>query len=265
MGKKGTDVAREASSLVLLDDHFASIVQAVRLGRRIYDNLQKAISYVITIHIPIVLLVLIPSLFPSIPILLFPIHIVFMELIIDPVCSVAFESEGEEEGIMQRPPRNKTEKLIGWRKQMSSLAEGALLFFILIIVYWLARYQSPQEAFIRSAVFSTLILANVFLFLSKMGGSRPFYDVFLQKNKTAMWLAGITILILILIQIIPAFQKTFLFETTQISQIKISVFGSGIFLGILEGIKFYRRKKFNRQPKSILDDWNLKFSFLFPL
>ncbi len=234
MGKKGTDVAREASSLVLLDDHFASIVQAVRLGRRIYDNLQKAISYVITIHIPIVGLVLVPSLYPSIPILLFPIHIVFMELIIDPVCSIAFESEAEDEGIMKRAPRKKTEKLIGWRKELSSMAEGFLLFVILIVVYFFAKAQTTHEAFIRGAVFSTLILSNVFLFLSKMGGRRTFYEAPIQKNKTAIWLAAVTILILILILLIPSFQKTFLFETTNLSQILISIFGAGIYWFLLE-------------------------------
>lgn len=102
MGLKGTDVAREASSLVLLDDNFASIVAAIRSGRRIYDNLQKAMSYIIAIHIPIVGLVLLPAFFPELPIILMPLHIVFMELIIDPVCSVAFESEQEEEGISKK-------------------------------------------------------------------------------------------------------------------------------------------------------------------
>ena len=101
MGMKGTDVAREASSLVLLDDNFASIVAAIRSGRRIFDNLQKAMSYILAIHIPIIGLTLLPAFMSTLPLLLMPLHIVFMELIIDPVCSVAFESEQEEKGIMQ--------------------------------------------------------------------------------------------------------------------------------------------------------------------
>jgi Ca2+-transporting ATPase len=107
MGKRGTDVAREAADLVLLDDNFSSIVSAVKSGRRIFDNLQKAMSYIMAIHIPIIGLVLIPALWPIIPVLLLPVHIVFMELIIDPMCSVAFESELAEKRIMDRPPFGK--------------------------------------------------------------------------------------------------------------------------------------------------------------
>jgi Ca2+-transporting ATPase len=116
MGNKGTDVAREASSLVLLDDNFASIVAAIRQGRKIYDNLQKAMSYIIAIHIPIIGLTLLPAFFSFLPLLLLPLHIVFMELIIDPVCSIAFESEQEEKNIMNREPRNPHEKFFGFDK-----------------------------------------------------------------------------------------------------------------------------------------------------
>ena len=116
MGNKGTDVAREASSLVLLDDNFASIVAAIRSGRRIFDNLQKAMSYIMAIHIPIIGLTLLPAFIPSLPLLLMPLHIVFMQLIIDPVCSIAFETEQEEKGIMNFPPRNPNDKFFGANK-----------------------------------------------------------------------------------------------------------------------------------------------------
>jgi Ca2+-transporting ATPase len=104
MGNKGTDVAREASAIVLLDDNFASIVSGVRLGRRIFDNLQKAMSYIMAIHMPIIGMALLPAIFPHLPILLLPFHIIFMELIIDPICSIEFESEQDEKNIMLRPP-----------------------------------------------------------------------------------------------------------------------------------------------------------------
>ena len=138
MGGKGTDVAREASSLVLLDDNFASIVSAIRSGRKIYDNLQKAMSYILAIHVPIIGLTLLPAFFTSFPLLLMPLHIVFMELIIDPICSVAFESEQEEEGIMQRKPRNQNELFFGWKKITFSLIQGSMLLAMVLSVYFLS-------------------------------------------------------------------------------------------------------------------------------
>jgi Ca2+-transporting ATPase len=116
MGIKGTDVAREASSLVLLNDHFASIVEAIKAGRRIFDNLQKAMGYIISIHVPIIGFVLIPAFSPALPVLLLPLHIVFLELIIDPVCSTAFDAEPAEKGLMKRPPRARDEVFFSVQK-----------------------------------------------------------------------------------------------------------------------------------------------------
>ncbi|MBK8111248.1 MAG: cation transporting ATPase C-terminal domain-containing protein [Saprospiraceae bacterium] len=113
MGNKGTDVARESAKLVLLDDNFASIVTGIRLGRRIYDNLQKAMSYILAIHIPIIGLTLTPAFWGTMPLLLLPLHIILMELIIDPVCSIAFEFEQEERGIMNHPPRKNNVTFLG--------------------------------------------------------------------------------------------------------------------------------------------------------
>ena len=104
MGGRGTDVAREAASLILLDDDFTSIVTAIRLGRRIYDNLRKAMGYILAVHVPIAGLALIPLLF-GLPLVFWPVHIAFLEMVIDPVCSIVFEAEGEETDMMRRPPR----------------------------------------------------------------------------------------------------------------------------------------------------------------
>src|SRR6185369_15958424 len=111
MGGRGTDVAREAADLVLLDDDFASIAQAIRLGRRIYDNIGKGTAYVLSIHVPIVALALLPVALGW-PLVLLPVHIVFLELIIDPACSIAFEAEPEEADLMERPPRRTSERLL---------------------------------------------------------------------------------------------------------------------------------------------------------
>lgn len=117
MGERGTDVARESSAIVLLNDDFSSIVAAIRLGRRIFDNLKKAITYIFSVHVPIAGLALFPILF-NLPLILLPAHIAFLELIIDPACSVVFEAEKEEKNIMQRPPRNLKEKFFG-KKNLS--------------------------------------------------------------------------------------------------------------------------------------------------
>lgn len=134
MGGRGTDVARESSSLVLLDDDFTSIVSAVRLGRRIFDNLKKAMAYIFSIHIPIAGMSLIPVLF-NMPLILLPIHIVFLELIIDPACSMVFESEREEPNIMKRPPRQKDEGLFTRWTLMISLLQGFVVLAIVLIIY----------------------------------------------------------------------------------------------------------------------------------
>ena len=124
MGEKGTDVAREASSLVLIDDNFASIVGAVKMGRRIFDNLQKALGYIFAIHVPIAGLSLIPIFVADLPLMLWPIHIVFLELIIDPACSLIFEAEQEEKNVMSRPPKRIDEPFFGARKILLSCTQG---------------------------------------------------------------------------------------------------------------------------------------------
>ena len=137
MGGRGTDVAREASSIVLLDDDFGSIVKAVRLGRRIFDNLRKAMGFIFAVHVPIAGLSLLPLLF-GLPILFGPIHIAFLEMVIDPVCSLVFEAESEEDDVMRRPPRNPDSPLfsgalIGW-----GLVQGTLAFALLAGIYLVA-------------------------------------------------------------------------------------------------------------------------------
>ena len=138
MGKRGTDVAREAAALVLLDDDFSSIVQAVRLGRRIYDNIRKALTYVFAIHIPIAGIALLPLLFGW-PLVLLPVHIVFLELIIDPASSVAFEAEPENPQVMKRPPRNPREPMFGKRTLLMGLLQGIGVLAMVLAVFLIAQ------------------------------------------------------------------------------------------------------------------------------
>ena len=162
MGGRGTDVAREASSIVLLDDDFGSIVKAVRLGRRIYDNLRKAMGFIFAVHVPIAGLALLPLLF-GLPILFGPMHIAFLEMVIDPVCSLVFEAETEEDDVMRRPPRRPDEPLfsgalIGW-----SLLQGALRVCARCGDLHRRLRRGMPEAEVRALAFFSLVLTIVSL------------------------------------------------------------------------------------------------------
>jgi Ca2+-transporting ATPase len=246
MGLKGTDVAREASSLVLLDDHFASIVHAIRLGRRIYDNLQKAISYIVAIHIPIVGLVLLPAFISSLPVLLMPLHIVFMELIIDPVCSIAFESEQEEQGIMNRPPRNPDVHFFGYRNLLFSLLKGLLLLIIVLIVYFLSIEEGHTSDEVRAISFSTLIIGNVFLILTSLSESRGVVSIIRERNKPLLFIAFTALILLLLTINIPVLMRLFNFGFPGYSHFISSVAGAGLMLIILEVYKKYKHRKLLR-------------------
>jgi Ca2+-transporting ATPase len=164
MGRRGTDVAREASSIVLLDDDFGSIVATVKLGRRIYDNLRKAMSFILAVHVPIAGLALLPLLF-GLPILLGPVHIAFLEMVIDPVCSLVFEAETAEDDLMRRPPRDPAEPLFSRAMVVWSVLQGVFAFGLVaaIFVVALKRGMPPDE--VRALAFFSLVTAIVALIL----------------------------------------------------------------------------------------------------
>lgn len=164
MGRRGTDVAREAADLTLLDDRFAALVEAVRAGRRIFANMRKSMRYVAAVHAPIAVLALLPPLLGW-PILLGPLHIVFMELIIDPACSLAFENEPEEPGLMRRPPRPPGEALFGRRLLAASLLHGLWAALLLALCYGLALAHLPEDQ-ARGVAFAALIVCNLALLLA---------------------------------------------------------------------------------------------------
>lgn len=237
MGNKGTDVAREASSLVLLDDNFASIVSAIRLGRRIFDNLQKAMSYILAIHIPIIGLTLIPAFYEQMPLFLFPLHIVFMELIIDPICSIAFESEEEEKGIMNRPPRKTDLKFFGFTKISFSLIQGLLLLITVLIVHFISINEGHTEGEVRAIAFTTLIIGNIFLIITNLSNTRSFKHLFTQKSKSALFIITGSIIILLSIHSFKFLQNLFHFEYPGLKHFVPSVLASLSLLFILESRK----------------------------
>lgn len=170
MGKKGTDVARETADLVLLDDGFASIVGGVRMGRRIFANLRKALIYVTAIHVPIAGLALAPILL-GLPQMLFPMHVVLLELAIDPTCALAFEGERSDENAMKRPPRRTDEPLFGRRELLEAVLQGGAILLCVLGIYILAL-GAVSEAQARAAAFVSLIVANISLALVDAAGER---------------------------------------------------------------------------------------------
>lgn len=240
MGNKGTDVAREASSLVLLDDNFASIVAAIRLGRKIFDNLQKAMSYILAIHIPIIGLTLLPAFFNALPLLLMPIHIVFMELIVDPICSIAFESEQEEKDIMRRKPRKPDEKFFGGRLMAYSIVKGLLLLMLVLSVYFLTINEGHTDGEIRAIAFSALIIGNIVLILTSLSSSRSFVSVVTEKNIPLHSILITASIILYLVISVPVLQQVFSFGFPGYTHFIPALAGALLLLFLLELIKYIR-------------------------
>jgi Ca2+-transporting ATPase len=212
MGEKGTDVAREASSLVLMDDNFASIVGAVKMGRKIFDNLQKALGYIFAIHVPIAGLSLIPVLFADLPLILWPVHIVFLELIIDPACSMIFEAEKEEKNVMSRPPKNINEPFFGGRRILFSCMQGVGILIISLLVYFIGLKMGYTEKSVRTLTFVTLIVSNISVILSNRSWTTGFFKILATPNKAVTWIVGGAIIFLILILNIPFLLDLFQFE-----------------------------------------------------
>ncbi|CAN7577325.1 cation-translocating P-type ATPase [Mesorhizobium amorphae] len=183
MGGRGTDVAREASSIVLLDDDFGSIVKAVRLGRRIYDNLRKAMGFILAVHVPIAGLALLPLLF-GLPILFGPIHIAFLEMVIDPVCSLVFEAETEEDDVMKRPPRDPevalfSHSLIAW-----SVVQGLLAFALVAGIFLFALHWGMPDDEIRALTFFSLVLTIVGLIFVNRTFSESLLIALFRPNRS---------------------------------------------------------------------------------
>jgi len=211
MGGRGTDVARESASLVLLDDDFSSIVAAVQMGRRIFDNIKKAMAYIFAIHVPIAGMSLLPVLFQW-PLVLLPVHIVFLELIIDPSCSVVFEMEPEESDVMRRPPRKKKESLFGRRSIGLSLLQGISVLGIVFAVYLIAMGRGLNENEVRALTFTTLIIANLGLIMTNRSWTRTMMDTLRSPNPALWWVIGGALAFLGLVLYVPFLQKLFYFD-----------------------------------------------------
>jgi len=230
MGGRGTDVAREAAALVLLDDDFSSIVTAVRLGRRIFDNLRKAFAFVIAVHVPIVGMSVIP-VFLGWPLLLLPVHILFLQLIIDPSCSIVFEAEPEEPDIMQKPPRPPDTSLFDRATVLLGCMQGAVALAALLVVYGVAlqRGQSTEEA--RALAFTIMVLASLAFILASRSRSMRLSSILRPGNPALWWVVGGTLITLAAVLLVPLLRGLFKFGALHGDDIVIAaIAGVGCFV-----------------------------------
>ena len=245
MGGRGTDVAREASSLVLLDDDFASIVEAVRLGRRIYDNLRKAMAYILAIHVPIAGLSLLPVLFGW-PLIFFPVHIAFLELIIDPACSIVFDAEREEPNTMRRPPRPPDEPLFsGWNLALS-LLQGVGVLMLAIAVFGVALDRGLAQDAARTLTFTTLVVANIALIFANRSWERTILASLRTPNRSLWLITGAAALCLALVLQVPLLRDLFHFAPVDGRHLLLAVVAGLLSIAWFELFKLVRKPRRER-------------------
>ncbi|MGB5106371.1 MAG: cation-translocating P-type ATPase [Candidatus Zixiibacteriota bacterium] len=244
MGGRGTDVAREAAAIVLIEDDFDSIVHAVRMGRRIFDNLKKAMMFIFSVHVPIAGFTLIPVILEW-PLALFPVHIVFLELIIDPACSVVFEAEPAEGDIMSRPPRKIDEPLFGKKAIILSLLQGLIVLAGVIAVYaWAMAGHNEDSA--RALAFITLVISNLGLILSNRTQTKSILKTIFVPNPTTWWVVGSTILFLNLALFVPFLTTLFRFGPLHLPDFMLCVSAAVFCVALLELLKMSSVRSFLR-------------------
>jgi Ca2+-transporting ATPase len=230
MGERGTDVARESSAIVLLNDDFSSIVAAVRVGRRIFDNLKKAITYIFSVHVPIAGLALFPILL-GLPLVLLPAHIAFLELIIDPACSTVFEAEPEEKNIMKRKPRDLSEKLFDRKSLLRGILQGLSVLAVVIAVFLFAFHTGRGELEARTLTFATLVIANLTLIVANLSWEQSIIRTINSENR-ALWLViGGALLSLVMVLYVPELRELFHFSVLHFDDVMIALFAGVLSVG----------------------------------
>ncbi|MCG6932294.1 MAG: cation-translocating P-type ATPase [Gallionella sp.] len=236
MGKRGTDVAREAAGLVLLDDDFASLVATIRLGRRVYDNLRKAMSYVLAVHIPIVGMALLPVVLGE-PLLLLPAHIMFLQMIIDPACSIFFEAEPEAAGIMQRPPRQAKQPLFGGKLLAGSLLQGCVSLVAIAAIYVWGISRGYEENTVRALVFVAMVTGNIALVFSNRSLGMSWRRSWSGGNPALWWIVLGGAAGLAMIFNIPVLRELFHFSVDAPHLLATAVLAAFSILLLSAGVK----------------------------
>lgn len=239
MGGRGTDVARESAALVLLDDDFGSIVEAIRTGRRVFSNLRSALVYLLAVHVPIAGLSVVPVLL-KLPLVLLPIHIAFLHLIIEPACSIAFEAEPVSTSAMLHPPRNPKEPLFTRKIFIPSLIQGGSVLVALLVIYTVSIFRGQGERDGRALAFTSLIVSNLALILTSRNSTHSLRDkLSLARNNVIKSIFAGTITLLALVLYVPPLQRLFQFSTLHFIDLVIC-----LTVGLLSVLWFELLKKF---------------------
>ncbi len=243
MGGRGTDVARESAALVLLDDNFASIVQAVRTGRRIFDNLKKAMAFIFSVHLPIAGMSLIPVLL-NWPLALLPVHILFLELIIDPACTIVFEAEEDEPDIMQRPPRKLEEPLFGRAMILSGLIQGLGILVVVVTIYAVMLSRGYDETVARMLAFVCMVIGNLGLIFANRSWKLSILKSIRIPNKALWWVTGGAGVFLALVLTIPFLRNLFKFAPLNNWEVVLIAFTGFASVLIAESVKIKGIQRF---------------------
>ncbi|MEK8180068.1 cation-translocating P-type ATPase [Flavobacterium buctense] len=244
MGKKGTEIAKQAANLILIDDDFSKMTDAIAMGRKIYLNLKKAIQYIISIHIPIILIVFIPLALGWIyPNIFTPVHIIFLEIIMGPTCSIIYENEPMERNLMLQKPRPLTSTFFNFKEIMISIVQGLVITLGLLFVYQYCLYNGLTENATRTRIFITLIASNVFLTLANRSFYYSIFTTIRYKNNLVLLIIGVTIVMTSLLLFVPVFAKFFLFERIESVQIGFSILVGFISVMWIEIYKLFKRRK----------------------
>ncbi|HEX8040306.1 MAG TPA: cation-translocating P-type ATPase [Chryseosolibacter sp.] len=242
MGKRGSEIAKQVSSLILTDDDLSKMVDAVAMGRKIYSNLKKAIQYIISIHIPIILTVFVPLALGWVyPAIFSPVHVIFLELIMGPTCSIIYENEPIEENLMRQKPRPFTTTFFHFHELNISIIQGVAITVATLAVYQLAAVYFNTEATTRTMVFITLISANIFLTLVNRSFFYSIFTTLRYRNHLIFLIIGITIALTLSILFIPPVMEFFQFTRLTTLQAAIAVLSGSISVLWFELLKVYKR------------------------
>ncbi|HMB61467.1 MAG TPA: cation-translocating P-type ATPase, partial [Eudoraea sp.] len=243
MGKKGTEIAKQAASLILVDDDLSRMVDAIAMGRKIYANLKKAIQYIISIHIPIILTVFIPLALGWIyPAIFSPTHVILLELIMGPTCSIIYENEPMEKNTMIRRPRPFSTTFFKFKELGTSIVQGLVITVGALSVYQFAVAEGFNESVTRTMVFMVLIVANIFLTLVNRSFYYSIWTTLKYKNNLVPLIIGITIVLSALLLFIPPLTGFFQFETLNFKQLVVCILVGGASVIWYELVKWIRRK-----------------------
>jgi Ca2+-transporting ATPase len=242
MGGRGTDVARESASLVLLDDDFSSIVKAIKQGRRIFDNIKKAMAYILAVHVPIAGISLIPVLLHW-PLIFYPVHVVMLELIIDPACSIAFEAEPEESDVMNRPPRDPNKPLFSRNALGLCLLQGLSVLAIVMAIFAISLYRGQDVPEARALTYTTLIAANLALILANRSWSRTILETISTPNPALWWVVGGALVFLAMTIYIPFLRELFSFAYLHFIDLAICFMAGMTSILWFEALKIFSRNR----------------------